>query len=1290
MEQQWTLKVIIDWAIQSGLQPRVLGTGKGVIVSPTDERKSLFIITIAGDALDCCAEIAINKENVRADSLHLLLQEEFEITTPTASHKWPRIELYSFDDSVLEVIAGWASERVVGPGSPAPEPLVLPEQDPEERSIQQGMQVSLDSVSPSPSAEKSRQDFNVWLNSFLDARGLMRADGRPLYAYKTTDEEFLSIQRYLNLAAIFRGHDIFRKDRKFDALFVLFAAEWWRREYRGGSWSWQPIYEAVGLDDEAVESLKTSPQQFLYPALERGFQYWKRDIFSTRSGRTFIGSIAAEGGLPLNLLCDSHAGIQRFFKHLLDRYLPVRASGVPATQVASELQTDLPISYRSETVFRVAGEIVETTLQLRSKYGLAEQDDPIAHLEKVFPEWRDRFSLSLDNEPAQALLRALVVDAAKNSDCGIPLLLSRHIIPKLGGGYRLQASIEIAKKLSLASLKSLFGELEWPSQLEIWLFSPFKARLAVLSRIDDEHYKVRSEGVSWKGCKVRDAVQVGLFSYGSALSEVKPLPESLMEDELPWVFIEKNNRLRYLGQGGMSLAAEHAVLVVPQGVDVLSDENTAELLGTVEDIGMVVYEGSGLLKICSTDGEFSIRTSQPKMEIPQYELVGNRLYREANVRQVFLGVPRLLRRDIDGGANFLAGTDILCRHTGSGETWQPYMNSIEGLVDIKAMEGSEVLFRTQVAILPENVQFMTLPGKDQRTGNIVVTGLSGVRFASGSDGLGIEVSEDDDSEVTLKLTRSDERRSSFPLLIQWPQLPHSLQIHMPIPVAGARFRDANGVWLEDRAFVSVSDLAGIHAIGYNHSGGSPERFHLDILMRTGDFRAGDQRTLSSRIPLPRMGEVSELPLIQLREHLLQLFSLSEDLDCRIELSLEGNRTYGRLQLARYTYQLKFEYDVISLSSARYRGVVEQEVIDGLDLEAHSLLSPIEHGREMTPCHSQGVPTGEWHRPSNLSPGPWLVMPVQGQDSSVRPTILGVPGYVPSDNGRLRDAIAIAGEAERRDRVSDCIEQMLNRYDHKDWPFVFETLSAFQHLPATTLDLWDCFARNARAMAMLLITADETSFQKVINLADELPFTWELVPFSAWLSSLTAVKEHIKESAPDGMAEMLVEHIIKQKLEYIAEADDLLEKVTWILSEIIIQKPVDGLSDARPLGAPGVIDVVLDSASGQLRSRQGADAYWPVFNGNLINRVRQVTPDSAHSLFTQQAVFMQSVLQAPVAMAIRAHALPAGEIDNPRNTELYQIQQIRRFDEQWYKEAFEWTVFYLYASDQLVNVSENIE
>lgn len=1285
MEHHWTVQGLADWAVGVGLQPNLLNGGQGVMLSQPGDKRSIFAIYLPEEG-DYLVEVGFNPANEQSWLLKDLLQSHYDtIEVEEGSRKWPRIGLVEFSKDLLDRISVWADEHIRSAWTPAPQPVT------EAAVVPEPLATTVESATapppapappPQTKAEAGDKDTKLsrWLTAYFATRGMTRPDGRALYAYKTTNAEFEKITKQLQIAVVFRGHKILKKDWNFAALFVLFAAEWWRREYRGGSWTWLPIYQAITLSEDDITRLQTNPQALLYPALERGFRFWKRKVFSMGGGRTFIGSIAAEGGLPLNLLSDTQAGLKRYFRHVLDRYLPLRAAGVPASQVASELSAELPASFRRDQVYRVVGDIVEATLDLRARYGLSSQDDPVKHLDMVCSDWREQFPLSLDNEPAQALLSDLMVTAAKSADTAAPLALVRYLTENHDNSYSLNAMLEMPRKLSTAALASVFGELEWPSVVEIWLARPFKVRLAVCSRTDKENYRVRSDGVNWHGVTATSDAAVCLFSFGHVIGEERSLKESVLEPDMPWVFVENDNRLVFLGQGGMRLAAEQATLCVPAGAQFDVEQEPPEPRGILHDVERVIYQVSGAVRLRHDDDQFSISTKQPKLEVAQYRLTGQRLYRDANIRQIFVGAPRLYCRDLDGPARNIPASSIQWRPVASGATWRTWTGDMHGVVEIKVIDGAEVLFRSRVAVLPAGAEFRTVPGEDENSGVVIVAGLPGVRLAVNQQGVDVTLEEQHDGTVRLRLQRQDESLSAFRLDLQWPDMPKALQVVLPMPVAGARFGAADGHWLPDRAFVAVADLAGVHAIGFNHLGGAPEQFSLDISIRARDLRGGDLRTLSDRVPLPRSGELSELPLIQLRERFLQWFSLSEDLDCQIELALDGHRVYRRLHVGRYAHQLSAKENTVALESAQYRGVTEQSVVDALELEVKPLLDPVERGYVLKPCTSEGVRTGDWYKPQMLAPGPWLVMPGRLGAQSVRPTIFAQPGYQRKEDGRLRDAIAIAGEKERQEAIADGIRCMVGDYGHKDWRLVFETLEAFKHLPATTLDLWDCFARSPKAMAMLLICADSSNYQDVIDLAGELPFVWELVPMSAWFSAVNLLKGYVQESAPEGIAESLVQHAVKQKLGFMLDADPILERPAKLLAAAVLGFADDEIRDAALFSkVPGLINQVLAQASADLRNRQSADAYWPVAHGEYLAEAREGAPEQFSSLFTRQAAYMTSVLQAPVALAVRSVVQDVSRLSALRHADLYALQQIRQFDDTWYQEAFGLTLIYAYAT-----------
>ena len=84
------------------------------------------------------------------------------------------------------------------------------------------------------------------------------------------------------------------------ACFVLYAAEWWHREYAGGAWRWTHILESIG-PNFYVDVLERTY------AVERGLRAWGHQ--PSGAGKRYLGAIVAQGGLPLQLVAKGDGAI---------------------------------------------------------------------------------------------------------------------------------------------------------------------------------------------------------------------------------------------------------------------------------------------------------------------------------------------------------------------------------------------------------------------------------------------------------------------------------------------------------------------------------------------------------------------------------------------------------------------------------------------------------------------------------------------------------------------------------------------------------------------------------------------------------------------------------------------------------------------------------------------------------------------------------------------------------------------------------------------------------------------
>jgi hypothetical protein len=147
--------------------------------------------------------------------------------------------------------------------------------------------------------------FVEWREAFLaknNRRNLRREsfNGSPLYTYKMSALESSELQSCLesNLQTylkIYDINDICSRSTEFPALFVLYAANWWQREYDGSGMSWDPIFTAIGINYSALNSNTRSQM------IKKGFGYWHLTLNNDIGNLKFIGNIASQGGLPLKL-----------------------------------------------------------------------------------------------------------------------------------------------------------------------------------------------------------------------------------------------------------------------------------------------------------------------------------------------------------------------------------------------------------------------------------------------------------------------------------------------------------------------------------------------------------------------------------------------------------------------------------------------------------------------------------------------------------------------------------------------------------------------------------------------------------------------------------------------------------------------------------------------------------------------------------------------------------------------------------------------------------------------------
>ena len=255
--------------------------------------------------------------------------------------------------------------------------------------------------------------MDTWLGEFLDIgnRRQLKNEGKPFYKYKVTDQEYYKLKELLNEYAekLRIGVGFTSIEYLFQIYLVLYAAEWWRREYQGGHWKWEPIFNSFGV----------TKTDFLPPVkrnqyIEKGVNYWKLKL--KNEGKKYLGTIALNGGLPISLITGSSR-----VTSLIDRLmLKVGANNYEKYLISDLIETDykhyLPATYRIGHIYDLIAEIISISIEITTKYELKHLTNPIVVLDTKNPDWRDDYPISLNEKEGQQLIDSLILSTFKRTD----------------------------------------------------------------------------------------------------------------------------------------------------------------------------------------------------------------------------------------------------------------------------------------------------------------------------------------------------------------------------------------------------------------------------------------------------------------------------------------------------------------------------------------------------------------------------------------------------------------------------------------------------------------------------------------------------------------------------------------------------------------------------------------------------------------------------------------------------------------------------------------------------------
>ena len=1004
-----------------------------------------------------------------------------------------------------------------------------------------GMRPSTDPRQPLTSPS-----ISGWLETFLACRGVERPDGRALYAYRCTSEEFGSLAGALSWDPPQGGSASHMPIRAF----VLYAAEWWQREYDGRHWAWEPLLESIGWGGVHYPDL--------YEPVRRAWGWWKVDLVRLPTSVRYLGTFACQGGLPLALVGHGQKSVTRYLRAVLKHTSAYRRFVDDPIDLARDQQHLLrPPTLCRDHVFRLAADLIEAVLDLQDD---AQDEDPINTLDRTRPDWRRTMPLDLEDERARDLLAGLLREAGRDRTSTAGDFRVERFLRRTGIGWRLGARVRLPASISVDVLARQLGVRtdELPPRLQACTGGESNRVIGLYAARSDDFLLARDTRGPPEFWDTEAAGEVRLrFRAGDPIGEpVLPYRGGAL-GELPWAF-RVGDDYEFTGEGSVANRSPELLVLVPDGCAPDRGEPITEPLAPgSEGLGRALWKVSERAAIETEIGRCVITPSSGQATEEEYRLSGRRFHGLESAWPLFRGRPTLRLAKAEQPARAVPAGEVGWRQAGGD--WQPRPTG-SGLWEVRHVRAGELRHLGRAGVLPEQFDCSIEPGPDMNQGHLMLTGGEHARVAGyDPDTVVTARTEGDDVRVQVAAKDAVAPPVRVKLRLHWPGAAE-LVVEAPFPGQGGRIL-REGKPLERG--LAVDELYGVRAMAL-----SPDRtqkFRIEGELKAEDL--GDLvRVAWFHCPLLKSGVTHELPLIDLRARIDLLLSASSSSDARVDLRIEdeSQKRHHTARVSRFAAALECEPD-------RSRVSVSTAVIDDHvpTFEAMPLARPGDDPVLLDPIGPTNAPSGAV-LPHDLNlDEPWLVAMRHGERVRARPVRIGGPiqsgacsGLEGSRAPRLAEALGITESEQRTQEIAEVMDDMLKAEDpesgEEEWSFLTESLLRAEGLPATALDLCRVLVTKPRLLVQSLFRLESAPRQLLWRLEGELPFSWLLIRRKVWWNEAKRAFDrlHGELAGVNDRDRIACEHVEK----ILDEGADQLPALDTVFTDVAMRLEGGHLSD----------------------------------------------------------------------------------------------------------------------------------
>lgn len=1088
-----------------------------------------------------------------------------------------------------------------------------------------------------------RSKSKAWINEFLFVRGMIGGpDSSPIYQYHVTDEE------YTELPAILRHSvpDIESPSYSsyWSAIFCLFVAEKYRREYDGTNlgWSWSGFEKPLSIE---------LPSRLHSEIAKKGLEFWKRPIRQRANGYDYLGSLFDEGGLPWRLIQSHTHGFGRAVRGAVSSYYRVKQFGGDVVSVVANYSHHFPQTFRTHDKYLLIASIVDWLMDLAEAHPLSTVDNPADYLDEKAPEWRKQSPLPVSEGNARNLINEWLKDAGrsraekKRLEADEKNFTCEHWLKGSYENWKIETEVFLPAEIEI----ELEGYRIQSTRLEI----AFYEGDALLKRSGIAHGKV---------CDDRSRIGVKINSRAIPVTRLRPeLPLTVQflsnghrihafyfegsevdYNSLPMVFLEDGDQLKLASTASIVLPVAHAIVRIPESFAVEADADH-RLLGNDSLAGQ-------WLDICN-DATLVSQSSKvilrfdPQATFAKPKLAGTVALYDTLPNLVYRGWPTL---------QFMGGEgDQDCRVFANGVPVQfDYQRNEVGNFNLNALgESGETLLRRKVGVIPRDLRVMSVPASSNSTARLILRCSRKLSVKLIGETIRSETQESSDGYLIKMEPKTGQKPPEKVQIsiVDGINPGEPVILRLPYPRTGVQLFDDMGAEVKG-GLISLDQLIEM-SMTLTPKPDTREQFFVSLELvcpQLPNFRRYYPFTVNS--------QAQSISLYAFEEDIQQMLGTTSNQDAFVRISVETDRILKQLNIVRYDARLEGPSAVGRLEVVTdTRGESKSSVrVSGMRLDDPRAI-PVEVPEKV----SQGVGMGVFEIPPKMMKnGPWLLFPPGESSVKFRPTV-----WVTEDSAitsevhasTLHSAAKTFHPVHNPHAFDQVIAAMAGDFSHSGWGYLRALKEQYSYLPLSAFESWKALANNSSAIAAAVFQLEfDPEFCR--RLSNELAVIWETVSIQTWIKVRSA---QIAFLVDQGIPEDFSERLVADRITSVSSMIPCLMHLTEYL-----KRPHNANLQQLPY-------FLIKGWFEDLRRHHADDQRWPEFlKVELTNWIHQHDFPQEIKSFPDVG-FSRAVAFVPVFMA----AVTAGKAKLTDLTESipelkFAVRVLSDFDrEAWYEPTY---------------------